>query len=125
MGDGNRRMAEEACRLARLLPSSVIEAVAARLGHDDGSGMGTLKAQVARSVSGPHHRALVVSFFDLWSREAPGVLPCAVAVALLAASESEKDHREGQSTELVWTGPEVGVVPMRRTEQVILQVIDS
>jgi phosphatidylserine/phosphatidylglycerophosphate/cardiolipin synthase-like enzyme len=125
MGDGNRRMAEEACRLARLLPSSVIEAVAARLGRDDGSGMETLKARVARSVSGPHHRALVAAFFDLWSGEAPGVPPCAVAVALLAASESEKDHREGQSIELVWTGPEVGVVPRRRTEQVILQVIDS
>jgi phosphatidylserine/phosphatidylglycerophosphate/cardiolipin synthase-like enzyme len=27
--------------------------------------------------------------------------------------------------ELVWTGPDVGVVPLRRTEQVVLQVIDS
>ena len=27
--------------------------------------------------------------------------------------------------ELVWTGPDVGVVPLRRTEQALLQVIDS
>ncbi len=40
-------------------------------------------------------------------------------------SSREKQHREGQSVELVWTGPDVGVVPLRRTEQVVLQVIDS
>jgi phosphatidylserine/phosphatidylglycerophosphate/cardiolipin synthase-like enzyme len=45
--------------------------------------------------------------------------------ALLTASEAEKGHLDGQSAELVWTGPEVGVVPLRRTEQVILQVIES
>ena len=27
--------------------------------------------------------------------------------------------------ELVWTGPDVGMVPLRRTEQALLQVIDS
>jgi phosphatidylserine/phosphatidylglycerophosphate/cardiolipin synthase-like enzyme len=125
MGDGNRRIAEESCRIARLLPSSVIEAVAARLGRSDGANPSSLRDQVARSVPGPHHRAVVVAFLDLWLTEAPAVLPVSVAVALLAASESEKNHREGQSVELVWTGPEVGIVPLRRTEQVVLQVIDS
>jgi phosphatidylserine/phosphatidylglycerophosphate/cardiolipin synthase-like enzyme len=38
---------------------------------------------------------------------------------------AERERREGQSVELVWTGPDVGVVPLRRTEQVVLQVIDS
>jgi phosphatidylserine/phosphatidylglycerophosphate/cardiolipin synthase-like enzyme len=123
MGDGTRRIAEEACRLTRLLPYSVIEAVAARLGRGEGSE--TLKGQVAQSVPGPHHRALVVAFLDVWSKEAPELLPDSVALALLTASEAEKNHREGQSLELVWTGPEVGVVPLRRTEQVVLQVIDS
>ena len=51
--------------------------------------------------------------------------PQSVAAALLTASVAEKGHREGQSVELVWTGPDVGVVPLRRTEQVVLQVIDS
>jgi phosphatidylserine/phosphatidylglycerophosphate/cardiolipin synthase-like enzyme len=35
-----------------------------------------------------------------------------------------RDQREGQSVELVWTGPDVGVVAFRRTEQVVLQVIN-
>ena len=55
----------------------------------------------------------------------PGVLPGSVAVALLTASEAEKNHRKGQPVELVWTGPEVGVVPLLRTEPVVLRVIDT
>jgi phosphatidylserine/phosphatidylglycerophosphate/cardiolipin synthase-like enzyme len=125
MDAGHRLIAEEASRLARLLPSSVIEAVAARLGRADGSSLGTLRGQVAQAVPGPHHRALVVAFLDRWISEAAGVLPQSVVLALLAASEAEKSHRDSQSVELAWTGPEVGVVPLRQTEQVILQVIDS
>src|SRR5262249_18043136 len=51
--------------------------------------------------------------------------PQAVALALLTAAHSEKAHRDHQSVELVWTGPGTGVVPFRRTEQAILQVLDS
>jgi phosphatidylserine/phosphatidylglycerophosphate/cardiolipin synthase-like enzyme len=34
-------------------------------------------------------------------------------------------HRDEQTVELVWTGPETGTSPFRRTEQAILQVLDS
>lgn len=118
-------IAEEASRLAKLLPPSVVEAVAARLERGDGSDRGTLRDQIAQAVPSPHHRALVVGFFDRWGSEAAGVYPQSVAAALLTASLAEQGHREGQSVELVWTGPDVGVVPLRRTEQVILQVIDT
>ena len=122
---GYHLIAVEASRLAKLLPSAVVEAVAGRLGRSDGTDLGTLRGQVAQAVPGPHHRALVVAFLDRWRSEAGGVLPQSVAAALLAASEAERGHREGQSVELAWTGPDVGVVPLRRTEQAILQVIES
>src|SRR5581483_11078194 len=35
------------------------------------------------------------------------------------------EHREHHSFELVWTGPDVGVIPLRRTEQALLQLITS
>jgi phosphatidylserine/phosphatidylglycerophosphate/cardiolipin synthase-like enzyme len=44
---------------------------------------------------------------------------------LLTAAAAEREYRGHQSVELVWTGPDAGVVPFRRTEQVVLQVIDS
>ena len=49
----------------------------------------------------------------------------AVALALRTASHAEKVHREGQAVELVWTGPGTEAHPFRRTEQAVLQVLDS
>jgi phosphatidylserine/phosphatidylglycerophosphate/cardiolipin synthase-like enzyme len=123
--DGYHLIAEEANRLVKLLPSSVVEAIAARLERDDGSDRGALRGRLAQAVPSPHHRALVTDFLDRWHSAAAGVSPQAVAAALLTARLAEQGHREGQTVELVWTGPDVGIVPLRRTEQVILQVIDA
>lgn len=58
-------------------------------------------------------------------RLTPTPFPQVVAVALLTAAHCSKRHRDEQSVELVWTGPDADVVPFRRTEQAILQVLDS
>jgi phosphatidylserine/phosphatidylglycerophosphate/cardiolipin synthase-like enzyme len=83
------------------------------------------KARIAAGISQPHYRSLATGFLDAWQSEAKIVSPEAVAAALLTAAHSEKAHQQHQSVELVWTGPEVDVVPLRRTEQALLQVIDS
>lgn len=49
----------------------------------------------------------------------------AVAVALQSAALSEQTHRDSQSVELVWTGPDTDHTPFRRTEQAILQLLDA
>jgi phosphatidylserine/phosphatidylglycerophosphate/cardiolipin synthase-like enzyme len=118
-------IAEEAGRLAKLLPFYVVRAVAALLVKGGDSDWGALRVQIAQVIPSPHYRGLAVAFLDRWRSEASGVLPQSVATALLTAALAERDHRERQSVELVWTGPDVGVVPLRRTEQVVLQVIDS
>jgi phosphatidylserine/phosphatidylglycerophosphate/cardiolipin synthase-like enzyme len=48
-----------------------------------------------------------------------------VAVALLSAALAEQTHRDSQSVELVWTGPDTEQTSFRRTEQAILQVLDG
>jgi phosphatidylserine/phosphatidylglycerophosphate/cardiolipin synthase-like enzyme len=83
------------------------------------------KARIAAGISQPHYRSLAIGFLDAWQSEAKPISPEAVAAALLTAAHSEQAHQQHQSVELVWTGPEVGVVPLRRTEQALLQVIDS
>ncbi len=125
MGGEYQFIAGEAYRLAKVLPSSVIEAIAIRLERSDGTDGGTMRGRIVQALPNPHHRALVAAFLDRWYRQAPTVLPQTVTAALLTASEAEQGHRDGQTVELVWTGPDAGVVPLRRTEQAILQVIDS
>jgi phosphatidylserine/phosphatidylglycerophosphate/cardiolipin synthase-like enzyme len=122
---GYHLIAEEAARLAKLLPPSVVEAVAARLECGDGPDGSSLRGRIVQAVPSPHHRSLVVAFLDRWRSEAGDIPPLAVAAALHTAVLSESERRESQSVELVWTGPDVGIVPLRRTEQVVLQVIDS
>jgi phosphatidylserine/phosphatidylglycerophosphate/cardiolipin synthase-like enzyme len=118
-------IAEEAKRLAKSMPSSVAEAVAVRLEESTGSDWTALRRRIVQAVPSPHQRSLLVAFLDRWRSEAAEILPQAVATALHAAVLSERERREGHSVELVWTGPDVGVVPLRRTQQVVLQVIDS
>ncbi len=58
-------------------------------------------------------------------REVPGVSSAEVAAALIGASAAALMATSRGSTELVWTGPSTGLVPVRHTEQVLCEVIDA
>jgi len=122
MNYSNRIIVEAATALASSLPTSTVETVAAAILTN---GTSSLKAEIARRVAHHHHRNQALSFVDCWRKEAADLDANVVAVALQTAALSEQKHRDSQSVELVWTGPEAGDVPFRRTEQAILQVLDS
>jgi phosphatidylserine/phosphatidylglycerophosphate/cardiolipin synthase-like enzyme len=122
---GPQLVATEAGRLASALPSSVLHTLAEAIQSWDPADWPWNKARIATGISQPHYRSLATNFLDAWQSEAKDVSPEAVAAALLTAGHSEQAHQQHQSVELVWTGPDVGVVPLRRTEQALLQVIDS
>jgi len=117
-----RIIIESAYALACSLPSSTVEAVAAAiLTISEGS----LRAEISKRVAHHQHRDMALAFVDVWRNKAKELDSRTVAVALQTAALSELTHRDAHSTELVWTGPDVDGVPFRRTEQAILQVLDS
>jgi phosphatidylserine/phosphatidylglycerophosphate/cardiolipin synthase-like enzyme len=59
-----------------------------------------------------------------WS-SAPGTSSNEIAAAFRGAAEVASLLDYSGAIELVWTGPKTGLIPVRRTEQVILEVIDS
>src|SRR5262249_31803695 len=122
---GLRFVANAAARLVTRLPVSVAEAVAETLAPTPVGEWATCRANAVGVVAHPHYRSLIVTFLDDWRVHAADISPQAVAAALLTASSAEHALRERQSVELAWTGPDVDVVPLRRTEQAILQVIGS
>jgi len=63
-------------------------------------------------------------FIDAW-KKAENIEPKELALALMAASRTARLIERRQSIEVVWTGPETGEMPVRRTEQVLLQMIDD
>src|SRR5690606_5113821 len=71
----------------------------------------------------PAARAAIGRIFAAWRQvHASGD---EVAGMLLGASEARLHIEREQSVELVWTGPTTRFVPMRRTEQVLIDLIAS
>ncbi len=123
--EGYHLIAEEAARLAVRLPASVIETVVTRLERSDGSHWANLRGQIAQAILTPDYRGAVISLLDQWRSRAPDVPSQAVVAALLTASFLAKRRREEEAVEVVWTGPDKSIIPLRRTEQAILQVLNS
>lgn len=109
---------------ARELPRSVVEEVCDTL-----EGLAEdvpLRQRVAlpRIVASPHARARVSGLIETWS-SAPDVSPASLAWALRAASDADERRRREQTIELVWTGPSPEGTVLRRTDQVLLDLIRS
>lgn len=51
--------------------------------------------------------------------------PAEVGYAILAAAQMNHYHRRRQTVDLLWTGPETAVIPVRRNDQALLDVIDA
>lgn len=115
-----QQFVEAVTTLASSLPSSTVQAVAEAIASCSQT---QLRAEIAKRVPQHHQRSLVLAFLDSWQDSS--VEPSAVAFALLTAARTEQKHRASQSVELVWTGPDSNSNPVRRTEQSILQVLDS
>jgi phosphatidylserine/phosphatidylglycerophosphate/cardiolipin synthase-like enzyme len=72
----------------------------------------------------PAGRVLVERLTQLW-QAVPDVAPRSLGLALLGASRTAMDVAGNQVVELVWTGPRVETVPVRRNDQALLEVIKS
>jgi len=83
------------------------------------------KTRVLAAAPQPALRARLVDFLQAWESFAPDVHAEAVALALQAAGSALRAERAACRTELVWTGPDSRVIPLRRTDQVLLQLIEG
>lgn len=109
---------------ARELPRSVVGELCDTLeGLAEDAPLGQ-RAALPGIVASPHARARVSRLIEAWSA-APNVSPASLAWALRAASEADERRRREQTIELVWTGPSPEGTVLRRTDQVLLDLIRS
>ncbi|KGK43266.1 phospholipase [Nitrincola sp. A-D6] len=106
--------------LVSLVSPEKVQAVAVAARRTEAS-----KAVTALSciVGTPVAGAVVEQLAAAWKKTRVG--PDELASMLLAASHVYTKAASVQSTELVWTGPTTPFVSARRTEQALLQVINS
>lgn len=80
---------------------------------------------LTRSSFGPNADKELVGRLDRAWKNSKATAPRDVASALRGASAATVLRENRGAVELVWTGPSTGQVPVRHTEQVLCEVIES
>ena len=106
--------------LAALLPASRIKAIADRLRDSTAS---ENPENLYHLVNAPNTREALDRMMVAWGQA--GVSGEVLAGVLMGASVAHRRAQSECSVDLVWTGPTTPFVPTRRTEQVLLDLIDQ
>jgi cardiolipin synthase len=114
-----RQLLNAVMELVELLSLPKIEAIVSRLRRADVSPE-TVRAALYQIVGTPMARSSVDSLVTSWGQSA--LSRDVVAGILLGAAHARQDMQR-DSIELVWTGPTTPYAATRRTEQVLLDVI--
>lgn len=120
-----RRLLEQVRRLATDIPTSVVEDVALALERAPPGDWQAIRRRALGAVAHPYYRELAGGLVDVWTTDCPELPPQAVAVALQGVASALESARSEESVELVWTGPSPDATPLRRTDQALLQLIDT
>lgn len=112
-------------RLVYDLPDELVSTLAHALQETQGQSWSTVREKALQVVSQPDVSQRVAQFLDEWQYGASDISPQSVVLALLSAADMETFCRTTQQLELVWTGPDSQLVPLRRTDQALLQLIDA
>jgi phosphatidylserine/phosphatidylglycerophosphate/cardiolipin synthase-like enzyme len=118
-------LAQAIQRLVTDLPAELVATLAAALEESDHLGWPRRRLAVLAAVTQPAVREQVSAFLDIWQATAPTLSGQSVALALSAAAQAVAAERDQERLELVWTGPDSRLIPLRRTDQALLQLIDG
>ena len=124
MNDLNN-IAEAATQLAERLPNWVLVSLAESVARHGGMDWPAARTAILHGLPTADFRDAAADFLDQWRQESPGLTCQAVAAVLVVAANAEQTHRQGETVEIVWTGPEIPETRFRQTEQAILEVLNS
>ncbi|MFQ5471701.1 MAG: DISARM system phospholipase D-like protein DrmC [Dehalococcoidia bacterium] len=125
MNESFEKIAEHIQRIASKVPQAVLLSLADGIHRLPPAVSAATIGRVLSTVAQPDYRSMVRGMLETWQGEAPEITAQSIALALQTASLCESQHRSGASVELVWTGPDSGAVPLRRTDQALLELINS
>ncbi|WP_204140914.1 DISARM system phospholipase D-like protein DrmC [Halomicronema sp. CCY15110] len=111
-------------RIVSLLPSEVLGSLTQQLAQANAPCSEALVSQLLQSVTNPRFRRLLQDLLVTW-RDDPTLLwsSTELAAALTSSAYTVQATRQELAVELVWTGPSCSNLAIRRTDQVLLQLI--
>lgn len=110
-------------RLIADMPVALVMALAAAWYECEDGRWSQLQAKTIQVMSQPEIRQRALVFLAYWQNEKPQLSVASVSLAMLAAAQMAEHDRQAQQLELAWTGPDSQVIPLRRTDQALLQLI--
>lgn len=112
-------------QLVNAWPPERIERLAEAVAQSQGHDWGRLQANINAAIPQAERRDEAQALLQLWKTHSPTLAPESVALALRAAAATAVYQRQFQQLEPVWTGPDSGVIPLRRTDQALLEIIQG
>jgi phosphatidylserine/phosphatidylglycerophosphate/cardiolipin synthase-like enzyme len=119
------KLVEQIRQLAESLPLEASSALADVIDRSVPGEWGRLRAEAQAVVPQPAQRERVRHLLDGWEKQYPELTPQAVSLALKTAAYCIAQAHRNQELELVWTGPHGDGTALRRTDQVLLQLIND
>lgn len=111
--------------IANEVPLHLVQTLAAHIEGMAVESWSYSRGQIVQAMPQPALQLLVGRLLDIWRQECPTIPAQSVALALLAASQASETRRRAETTSLVWTGPTRRGPALRRTDQALLQVINT
>jgi len=119
------RAAQFVATVAERLPKDILSQLVDRLATLTEQSSFSERMAVSYATSQGNAREIVADLIRCWNEEEPALPPKALALALQSASEVDERHRNREEVQLIWTGPDVSNLPFRRTEQALLELVES
>lgn len=121
----NSKLLAQIQRIAALLPPTVLDSltqllVAQSVFYSEG-----LKHQILNSYPNPKFRRVIAELLTSWQADCDGWDSRTMAAALKSSAYTLAVAKEALSVEVVWTGPETERIALRRTDRVLLQLIEQ
>ena len=115
------KLIEHIACIAEEVPPETILTLANKLIAKEGS---TFRGRLSTLGSTASTKSLLKTLDQYWTA-APEFSPAALGWVLIGSQRSVGRIRKALSIDIVLTGPSTNIVPIRRTEQALIEVIES
>jgi phosphatidylserine/phosphatidylglycerophosphate/cardiolipin synthase-like enzyme len=82
------------------------------------------RVRILSGIANPQNKTTVSVILDVWEKDYPDLSSSAISLMIEAVQES-RNQSNNPILDLVWTGPESSIIPLRRTDQTLLDLISS
>ncbi|MCI0391639.1 MAG: DISARM system phospholipase D-like protein DrmC [Acidobacteria bacterium] len=105
------------------IPPPVLESLICALRDSAESSYEQIRLAVLKLIPRPEFRDTINELLESWRVENHIFPSQSLALTLASAAHSYQTTKEQTEIEIVWTGPTTGVIPLRRTEQTLIEMI--